>query len=151
MVCFGSAGVSRFQLSWRTALFCLSISAFTACSDKPEAAQKEAANGTMQAPTASEKSITGEVPPKLLSTVIEKLADSENLELGDISVERAEFVIWPDGSLGCGQPGEMYTQAPVNGYWIVLKSLDRRFDYRASEKGEIRRCDQSHKLRMPVG
>ena len=63
----------------------------------------------------------------------------------------ASLVIWPDGSLGCARPGETCTQAPVDGYWVVLKAGDRQFDFRASAKGEIRRCDYAHRLRMPVG
>jgi hypothetical protein len=38
----------------------------------------------------------------------------------DIEVLSAERVTWSDGSLGCPQPGEMYTQALIEGYRIIL-------------------------------
>jgi hypothetical protein len=38
----------------------------------------------------------------------------------DIEVVAAERVTWPDGSIGCPQEGEMYTQALVEGYRIIL-------------------------------
>lgn len=38
----------------------------------------------------------------------------------DIAVVSVEEVDWPDGSLGCPQPGMVYTQAIVNGSKIVL-------------------------------
>ena len=38
----------------------------------------------------------------------------------DIEVELAERVTWRDGSMGCPEPGGMYTQALVEGYRIIL-------------------------------
>jgi hypothetical protein len=37
-----------------------------------------------------------------------------------IEVVLAEPVVWSDGSIGCPEPGMMYTQALVDGYRIVL-------------------------------
>ena len=56
------------------------------------------------------------------------LADAENrtpTARADIKVLSAEAVTWPDGSLGCPQPGMMYTQALVPGFRIVLQAADR--------------------------
>jgi hypothetical protein len=67
----------------------------------------------------------------------------ERLDAGReaIAVEQAERVIWPDGSIGCPQPGMMYTQALVPGYRIVLRVGDERFDYHASERGYFVLCE----------
>jgi hypothetical protein len=48
-----------------------------------------------------------------------------------IEVLEVEKVSWPDGSLGCPQPGQMYTQALVEGHRIVLGHGERVFLYHA--------------------
>ena len=65
--------------------------------------------------------VTGEAPSALLDEIIADLMTRKNIMREEIAVTRAEAVIWPDGSLGCPRPGEMYTQATVEGYWIVLR------------------------------
>ncbi len=51
---------------------------------------------------------------------IEDAADERGLTEDAIEVLRAEHVEWPDGARGCPEEGEMYTQAIVPGYLIVL-------------------------------
>ena len=94
---------------------------------------------------------TGEVPADLLEKIYADLVEQETLRREDIEVERSESVIWSDGSLGCPEPGVMYTQAQVPGYWIVLRSGGKQYDYRASEKGQFRRCKGSSRMQLPVG
>ncbi len=38
---------------------------------------------------------------------------------------------WSDGSLGCPEPGRMYTQAIVPGYLVELEAAGQRLDYHA--------------------
>ena len=45
-------------------------------------------------------------------------------------VERVEKT-WPDGSLGCPQPGMNYTQALVEGSLLVLEVDGKRYNYHA--------------------
>jgi hypothetical protein len=95
--------------------------------------------------------VTGEAPSALLDSIIADLMTRKNIEREEIAVTRAEAVIWPDGSLGCPRPGEMYTQATVEGYWIVLRWAEKEFDYRASAKGQFLLCKNTFKVRRPVG
>ncbi len=106
-----------------------------------------------QPPEATEQSIavTGEVPLGLLDNIISDLGTKENYDRDTISIIRAESVIWRDGSLGCPKPGEMYTQAQVQGYWVVLQSAGKEFDYRASSTGYFFRCTNTFKVRPPIG
>ena len=96
-------------------------------------------------------SATGEAPPDLLTAIIDDLVEQHKLRREDIEVERAESVIWPDGALGCPEPGVMYTQAQVPGYWVVVRAGEKQYDYRASGKGHFRRCKTSFKIQLPVG
>jgi hypothetical protein len=84
--------------------------------------------------------VVGEVPEELLAAVIDDLKQQRPGTVEEVEVVRAESVIWNDGSLGCPQPGMMYTQALVPGYWIVLKIDGETFDYRASERGTFLLC-----------
>lgn len=87
-------------------------------------------------------STTDEVPNELLEKLIDDLMSNNAAARIDIEVLRAESLIWSDGSLGCGKAGEMYTQALVPGYRVILSHAGRQFDYRATEKGFFRLCER---------
>jgi hypothetical protein len=51
-----------------------------------------------------------------------------------LPVARIEFVelkpmLWPDGGLGCPQPGMVYPQVQQDGYLIRLRAGKHEFDY----------------------
>ena len=86
--------------------------------------------------------LTGEVPQDLLDAVIEDLLGRIDASREAVVVDQAGAVTWRDGSLGCPQPGMMYTQALVAGYRILLKVDDVTFDYHASNSGHFVLCDR---------
>jgi hypothetical protein len=47
-----------------------------------------------------------------------------------VLVEQVQRVTWNDGSLGCPEPGVMYTQALIDGLWVVVTVAGRQYDYR---------------------
>jgi len=57
-----------------------------------------------------------------------------------LAVVSAGAVTWSDGSLGCPQPGMMYTQALVPGYRIRIQAGPRVLDYHASARGQLLLC-----------
>jgi len=83
---------------------------------------------------------TGRVPQDLMDAVFDDLLERVSVGREAISIEQAGAVVWRDGSLGCPQPGMMYTQALVPGYQIVLIVGDETFDYHASEGGHFVLC-----------
>jgi hypothetical protein len=85
--------------------------------------------------------VTGDVPQDLLSAVIADAADRTGVAPQEIVVVRGEAVVWPDGSLGCPIPGEVYTQATVDGFWIVLSAAGSDHDYRATAAGYFKLCE----------
>lgn len=131
-------------------VFGLSLLTLAACVPQSEQDAEVTANPPVEISLPA-TAVTGEVPGDLMDRVIEQLIKKENLDREAITVVRAESVIWPDGALGCPVPGEMYTQAQVEGYWIVLKSANKEYDYRASARGHFKRCKNSFKVRLPVG
>jgi hypothetical protein len=82
------------------------------------------------------------VPDGLLKQIFEDLSERLGVEIEKIEVVKAEAVEWSDGSLGCPQPGQFYTQALVNGYWLILEVGAATYDYRASERGSFILCEQ---------
>jgi hypothetical protein len=53
---------------------------------------------------------------------------------------RAEQVTWSDGSLGCPQPGTMYTQALVPGFRVIAKSPSGELVYHSDVRGNVVTC-----------
>lgn len=85
---------------------------------------------------------SGEVPDALLEKIIADLARKIDAEPAHIEVLHAESLTWNDGSLGCGVPGRVYTQALVPGYRVILGHEGQRFDYRAAERGFFMLCER---------
>lgn len=54
------------------------------------------------------------------AAAVADLAERLGVDLDTITVARAENVVWPDGSLGCPQPGMAYTQVEAEGSRAVL-------------------------------
>lgn len=83
-------------------------------------------------------SVVGEVPSGLLGLINKDLA--QRTGGAEAQLVMAEAVTWPDGSLGCGQPGRVYTQVPVPGYRVVFEVGGERWNYHASKTGGFMLC-----------
>lgn len=59
------------------------------------------------------------------------LAARLGVGIDEVSVVSMEEVTWRDGSIGCPQPGRMYTQALVPGSLIVLRAKGQTYEYHA--------------------
>lgn len=59
----------------------------------------------------------------------------------DIEVLGAEAVTWPNGAIGCPEPGRMYTQALVDGYQVILVVEGRSYAYHAGSDGVPFLCE----------
>lgn len=94
--------------------------------------------------------VTGEAPPDLLDVILDDLAHKTGAPKTSIQVVRSEAVVWNDGSLGCPQPDVAYTQALVEGYWVVLALDGREYDYRAGEGGYFLQCEAGLPPAPPV-
>lgn len=104
-----------------------------------------------RAPERVDEAAVGEVPEELMARVRADAAAHAGVEATELEILRAESVVWPDGSLGCPQPGQFYTQAQVPGYWIVLAHAGREFDYRASTRGYFVLCEAGGLEPAPEG
>jgi hypothetical protein len=113
-------------------------------SDRPAATP----HGQQVPASPAASAITGEVPADVLASVRAQLAT----KVGDAAatgatVEVGQAMTWPDGSLGCPQPGMFYTQMVVQGYQVVLAVDGTRYDYRIGAGGTPALCES----RVPHG
>ncbi|MDH5540406.1 MAG: hypothetical protein OEY03_13470 [Rhizobacter sp.] len=86
---------------------------------------------------------TNPLTPALQTQIDLALADAARrtgIAVAALKVASAEQVTWPDGSLGCPQPGVLYTQALVPGYRIRIEAGGAMLDYHAGLRGAPRLC-----------
>jgi hypothetical protein len=75
---------------------------------------------------------TVDVPSSLQAVVDQALNDlAERLAVGveQIDVVEIKSVVWPDGALGCPQPGLAYIQVQQEGLFIRLRVEKRVYNY----------------------
>lgn len=105
-----------------------------------EGAAGMVAGGSLRAGTVSGQR-PGDVPLEALREAV--LADAAALwpdaDRAGLKVQ-AEAVTWPDGSLGCAQPGQFYTQALVPGWRLRVSDGRRELLYHASRRGAWVQC-----------
>jgi hypothetical protein len=94
------------------------------------------------APTPAEETppVKGEVPQGILDPILKEAAALAKVAREKLVIVRAEPVVWNDGSLGCPEPGMMYTQALINGYWVVIEAAGQTYDFRVGRGGSFRLC-----------
>lgn len=80
------------------------------------------------------------VPAAMMEAVLDDAARRSGKNRIDMKVVSAQAVTWSDGSLGCPEPGMMYTQALVPGYRIVVQAGEDQLEYHASVRGMPKFC-----------
>jgi len=83
----------------------------------------------------------GDVPTAMLEQVVADAASGAGVDASEVQVVTAEAVTWPDGALGCPEPGMMYTQALVPGFRVVVEINGEELHFHASESGDFAFCD----------
>lgn len=85
--------------------------------------------------------VTGEAPQELLDAILDDAAARTGLDRSELAIVQDEAVVWPDGSLGCPEPGMMYTMALVDGYHIVVQAGEDELDYRTGSNNFFKLCE----------
>jgi hypothetical protein len=83
---------------------------------------------------------SGEVPPQVLALLQDDLARRALVKHEAITVVSATEQQWPDGAMGCPQPGQMYPQMIVPGYRVVLQANGERYAYHSDRRGNFIVC-----------
>jgi len=69
----------------------------------------------------------------LVEAAVEDLAGRLGVDPAEVTVVQALAVTWPDGSLGCPEPGMMYTQVLMDGSFVLLESGGRQYEYHGGD------------------
>ena len=91
------------------------------------------------------------VPREVRRAVVADAAKRFGVAESAVVLTRAEQVTWNDGSLGCPEPGRMYTQNLIAGYLVVAKTTEGELSYHTDSRAFVVSCGSSrptsaHKL-----
>lgn len=78
---------------------------------------------------AGEDPASGSSDSREITIATADAAERAGVDEEDVTFVTIEMVTWPDGALGCPEPDQMYTQALVEGYRIVLEADGERLVY----------------------
>ena len=81
------------------------------------------------------------LPAAITDPIVADAAARLGVDPSAVTVVDAHPETWSDGSLGCPEPGMMYTQALVDGYQVIVEANGTRLDYRGSGPGQFRLCE----------
>ena len=76
-----------------------------------------------------------------VAEAVADLAEHLGIDPGAVSVLGYTAVTWPDGSIGCPEPGMSYTQALVPGARLLLEAESSEYAYHAGREPDLVRCD----------
>lgn len=76
------------------------------------------------------------------AAAVADLAARLGVDPSGVEVVSVESVIWPDGSLGCPQPGMAYTQVQVDGALITLDAGGRMYAYHVGGSRDPFLCEK---------
>lgn len=123
----------------------LALSACGTPQDEGVPETTEATSPAVEAPVDPTTPPPGEPIAGVVDAAVRDLAVRQRVDPAEIEVLRFEEVTWPDGSLGCPEPGKFYTQAQVEGHRVILGVDDRVFLYHAGSDAEPRLCPSDDK------
>lgn len=97
---------------------------------------------TASSPTTATTAPAAPDLEEVVEAAVIDLAERLHNDPGEIELVAAEAVTWSDGSLGCPEPGKLYTQALVEGYRVVLSHDGTEYDYHAGQDRNPFLCDR---------
>lgn len=130
--------------------------AVAGCGDGPDQAGSPApspTSGTGSTPVSASSTppTTTTTDGAMVEAAVADLATRLEVDPSAIRVVSFEHVTWRDGSLGCPQPGMLYTQALVDGTRTVLAAVGEEFSYHAGADGAPFLCEEPVLPPLPAG
>jgi len=95
-------------------------------------------SGPATGPIASPGNVN--LPAPIVDAVVADIARIAGVPVDQVTVISGESVTFPDGGLGCPEPGKVYIQILVEGFKIVAEAGGTRYDYRGTGPDSFRRC-----------
>jgi hypothetical protein len=83
---------------------------------------------------------TAEMPREVRRAVVADAARRFRVPESAVVLTRAERLTWNDGSLGCPEPGRVYTQMLVPGFRVIAKTTEGELTYHTDSRGNAVTC-----------
>ena len=78
--------------------------------------------------------------PDMVQLAVKQLAIDSGVPEAQIVVVSYGEAEWSDSSLGCPKPGMSYLTVITPGYRVLLKAVDKQYEYHTNLKGMAIRC-----------
>lgn len=86
-----------------------------------------------------------------VAAAIALFAAQAGLSPDQVQLKQVERVTWPDGALGCPQPGQMYAQMLVEGYRVALEGGGQQAEVHTDLRGRAVSCPGGGQAPLPAG
>jgi hypothetical protein len=83
-----------------------------------------------------------EPPNSVIAAARQDLSRKTNISVNRLQIQAAQPQTWPDGCLGLAKPGELCTQALVQGWRIILTDKQKTWVYRTDSSGANLRLER---------
>lgn len=122
-----------------------SLAAACAASEEQKRATPRAPPTRIPAPPLNDQPIgqpvsSTAIPAEVRRAVVADAAKRFKVAESAVVLTRAEQVTWPNGALGCPEPGTIYTQSLVPGFRVVAKTNGGELLYHTDGLGNMRSC-----------
>jgi hypothetical protein len=108
---------------------------------------------TTSVPTPSAAPTVGLVPSEAQEVVAlarQDLAERLDVDPRAIELISVEAVEWPDASLGCPKPGQMYAQVITPGFRVVLEARGETYVYHTDRGQTVVLCEEEPVMGTPT-
>ena len=92
---------------------------------------------------------TAQIPREVRRAVVADAAKRFRVAESAVVLARAEQLTWSDGSLGCPEPGRMYSQMLVAGFRVVAVTSAGELTYHTDSHGNAVSCRASARSLPP--
>jgi hypothetical protein len=110
-------------------------------SETPSASESPSASADTDGSGAAPPGAPAGIPDEVWAAIVADLQRRLDGQVEGLTVVSATAQTWTDGSLGCPEPGQIYTQALVDGYQIVVEVEGQRYDFRIGSGTDVRLCE----------
>ena len=78
-----------------------------------------------------------------VAAALQDAATQLGVAASELSLQQIEAREWGDSSLGCPQPGNLYSQIVTPGFLIVINSRGKQLEYHSDTRGRVVLCQGS--------
>ena len=91
---------------------------------------------------ASPSLASPEPPNSVIAATRQDLSRKTKISVNRLQIQASQPKTWPDGCLGLAKPGELCTQALVQGWRIILTDKQKTWVYRTDSSGTNLRLER---------